>query len=187
MKSFLTSILMVAMVINSFSQEIEKSENESTPDPYYSHSVETSPMSLLLNVYGVLYYYRFSLHNEIITGINYSNLHYDFGNHNAPGMTIGYRRFLWKNLHFQYELWPAYDNFYEKNEDKHYKDFTLWNELRFGYQFNFKIKNQACYVSAQWPFGFFLVNGDKPKSYTDYEKDNRFFYQIPVLFIGLKF
>jgi len=151
------------------------------------HSVDTCPISPLINIYGVHYNYKLSPKDELICGLSYMRIQYDFGNTNSPALIAGYRRYLWRNLHAEYQIWPCYDEFYEKNEKKYYKGFDIWNEFRLGYQFDFQLYGKPCYLSFQWPFGFGLYAGNKPKSFTDYEKDNRFFYQFPLFFTGIRF
>ena len=185
---FKLHLLIVVIAICTQTSIHSQTTKNSNEDTYSRHSIDFSPFTPLGDVYSLQYNYRFSKNDELITGLSYVNIKYkDVGNNSAPGVILGYRRFLWKNLHVQYELWPGYDNFYEQNEDKHYKGFQLWNEFRLGYQFNFKIKSQETYITLQWPLGFYLIKGDKPKSFVDYEKENRFFYNIPLVYVGMKF
>ncbi len=151
------------------------------------HSIDFSPMSPFIGIYGIHHNYHLTPKDELITGFAYMKLYYDFGNTNSPALIIGYRRYLWKNLHVEYQIWPGYDNFYEKNEDKYYKSLYIWNEFRFGYQFNFKISGKPFYTSIQWPFGFSLYASNKAQSFKELEKENPFFYQFPLWFIGFKF
>lgn len=153
----------------------------------YRHSVDFSPISPLIKIYGVHYNYKLNEKDELITGLGYMNIHFDFGNTNSPALILGYRRYLWRNLHLEYQLWPCYDEFWEKNERKIYKSFDVWNEFRLGYQFNFRISRLPLYTSVQWPFGFGLYASNKPESFKEHEKSNRFFYQFPLLFVGFRF
>jgi len=181
-------MLMVAFIVLSIIQGLQGHELDSTlTTESYKYSIDTSPLSPLFKIYGVHYNYRFEPKSEIILGLSYMNIHYDFGNTNAPAIIIGYRRYIWKKLHFEYQLWPTYDNFYEKNEDKYYKSFDLWNEFRLGYQFDFTVSEFPLYINLQWPFGFGLFASNKPDSFKEFEKDNRFFYFPPLIFLGIKF
>ncbi|MGE0076352.1 MAG: hypothetical protein AB7S48_00680 [Bacteroidales bacterium] len=163
---FISIMLIVATSsVFSQSQNIEDKNN-------YKNSVETSPMSPFMQmagkgIWGIKYDYAFGQTNELKLGIAYMNLHYQEGNTNSPALIIGYRRFLWKRLYTEYELWPCYDEFYEKNENKYYKGFDLWNEFRLGYQFNFRIKEFPMFVNVAWPFGFGLYSSNKPESFYD--------------------
>ncbi len=186
-------ILSTAIIIPTI--VFSASEPEEDSGSIYQHSVDTSPLSPLLQlagagIWGIHYNYHFTPVDEAIIGLGYMNIHFDFGHTNSPALILGYRRYLWKNLHIEYQIWPCYDEFYEKNEQKYYKSFDLWNEFRVGYQFNFEVKNIPFYTSFQWPFGFGLYAGNKPASFRAHEKEafeNRFFYQFPLLFVGVKF
>ncbi|MFP4664821.1 MAG: hypothetical protein ACLFM1_10380 [Bacteroidales bacterium] len=113
--------------------------------PMYIHSLETSPLSPVLQMANVViraikYEYALTDKDGLKTGLAYMNNHFDIGNTNSPGVIIGYRRFLWKKLYVEYVLWPAFDAFYEKHSDPVYKGFDLWNEFRMGYQFILRLK-----------------------------------------------
>lgn len=96
----------------------------------HHHELSASPLSPLLNIYVLQYSYRFAPMTEVMAGASYMNIQFDFGETRAPGIIIGLRHYLWRGLHFEYQLWPAYDWFYEKHEDKTYEGFELWNEAR---------------------------------------------------------
>lgn len=153
----------------------------------HGNTIEFSPLSPFIHIYALQYSYRFARDDEVIAGLSYMNIRYDFGSTHAPAFIVGYRRFLWKNLHLEYQVWPAYDSFYEKNEGKYYKSFDIWNELRLGYQFEVDVSGVPGFISVQWPFGFGLYASNKPQSFKDHEKENRFFYFPPLLFVGIRF
>lgn len=186
------SILIISLLFSIPGKGQEKSDN---PKPEHRHSIETSPLSPLLQaadkgIWGIKYEYALSSKDELKFGVTYMNIYFDEGNTNSAGILIGYRRFLWKHLYAEYELWPGYDKFYEKNEDKYYKGIDLWNEFRVGYQFNFKIKAFPLFVNVAWPFGFGLYSSNKPESFYDRMENSssgRFFFRFPLVFIGFKF
>ena len=154
---------------------------------FKKYSVDFSPMSPFIRIYGVQLGYKLNPKNELLTGLAYTNLHLDPGVTHSPSVILGYRRYLWRNLHIEYQIWPSYDNFYAYKEDAYFKSFDIWNEFRFGYQFNFKIKDKSLYTSVQWPFGFGLYSTNKPQSFKEHEEKEKFFYQFPLWFIGIKF
>jgi hypothetical protein len=165
------------------------------PEKKYRHSIETSPMSPLLQaadkgIWGLKYEYAFTSKDEVKSGITYMNIYFEEGNTNSAGILIGYRRFLWKRLYAEYELWPGYDEFYEKNENKCYKGIDLWNEFRVGYQFNFEINHFPLFVNVAWPFGFGLYSTNKPDSFYDRMNQSfgdKYFFHFPLVFLGFKF
>ncbi len=180
--------LVIADFVYSQEQNIEDENN-------YKHSIETTPMSPIMQmvgagIWGVKYGYAVNELNELKLGIAYMNIHFAEGNTNSPALIFGYRRFLWKKLYAEYELWPCYDEFYEKHENKYYKGFDLWNEFRLGYQFNFRIKAFPLFVNVAWPFGFGLYSSNKPQSFYDRMNQSfgdKYFFQMPLIFVGFKF
>jgi hypothetical protein len=141
----------------------------------------------LFRIYALQYNYHFAAQNELILGLAYTNIQFDFGSTHAAAIILGYRRYVWKNLHLEYQLWPDYDRFYEENEAKYYSGFDLWNEFRLGYQLDFNIFQLPCFINFQWPFGFGLYAENKPESFTEHEEENRFFYFPPMFFLGVRF
>ena len=151
------------------------------------HSIDFSPLSPMFHIYAIHYTRHLSAHDDFIIGPAYTNIPYDFGETRAASLILGYRRYLWKNLHLEYQLWPNYDWFYEKNEDKTYPGFDLWNEFRLGYRVDFTLGDLPCYINFQWPFGFGLYVANKPESFKQKEKDEPYFYFPPMFFLGVKF
>ncbi len=152
----------------------------------YKHSFDISPMSPLFNIWAIQYSYQFSPKNEIILGLAYANIKYAEGRSHAPTLMMGYRRFLWKGMHLEYQLWTAYNSYYENIEQKYYKGFELWNEFRAGYLIDFKLGNLPFYINPQLLCGFGLYPGNKPESFKQHIKDE-FFFIYPNIFLGFKF
>ncbi|MDZ7722894.1 MAG: hypothetical protein U5R06_08815 [candidate division KSB1 bacterium] len=191
MRMFCTLLCLIGLTASSLFSQSEKKWSQSN----YRHSIETSPLSPLLQmadkgIWGIKYEYALTPHDELKVGLAYMNIHFDEGNTNSPGLILGYRRYVWKKLYIEYELWPCYDAFYEKNEDTYYRGFDLWNEFRLGYQFNFQIKKVPMFVNVAWPFGFGLYSINKPDSFYDRMNQgfgDKYYYQFPLIFVGLKF
>ena len=150
------------------------------------HSIDFSPMSPLFDIYAVQYNYHLSPEDELILGAAYLNIGYDYGRMNSPSLIAGYRRYLWKNLHIEYQLWPGYDNFYEKNEDKYYGTYYLWNEFRMGYKVEVQVAGRPLYLNFQWPFGFDLYTSNIPGSMKKHKEEEPFFYFPPMFFLGFQ-
>ncbi|MFP4369875.1 MAG: hypothetical protein ACOC2K_00735 [Bacteroidota bacterium] len=192
-----TLIFFIAVFVflgsgTAFSQQ---NVSEKGKDIHYLHSLETSPVSPLLQmidkgIWGIKYGYAPTRKDEIHFGLAYMNLYFDEGNTNSPGLIFGYRRYIWKDLFVEYEIWPCYDKFYEKNEDKYYESFDLWNEFRVGYKFDFTISDLPFHVNVTWPFGFGLYSSNKPDSFYDRMDQgfgDKYFFHFPLVFIGYKF
>lgn len=149
------------------------------------HSIEVSPISPFIRIYAVHYGYMLTPRDELVVGPAYMNIRYDFGHTNAAALILGYRRYLWKNLHLEYQLWPIYDWFWEAGEEKVYPSFDLWNEARLGYRFDFHLGEVQLYVTPQWAFGFGLYAQNKPASFEAARRENPIF-TAPLLFLGVK-
>ena len=177
-------IITLLLSGNANSQESDNAKS------FYRHSVEFSPLSPLLNIYGLQYTYSFNQENSLLFGLTYMAIPVDnIGKTSAYGAIIGYVRHFGKGWHAEYSLYPMYDNYLEKVENKYYNSFDLWNEFRFGYQYDFTISDVAAFVKLQVPFGFALYASNKPKSFLDRESsgDNRFFYKAMLIFVGIHF
>lgn len=154
--------------------------------PERRHSIDISPLSPFIRIYAVQYSYEFSPANELILGPAYMNIRYAFGETNAPALILGYRRYLWRNLHVEYQVWPIVDWFWEANEKKTYFSYDLWNEARVGYRFDFELAGLDAFVNLQWALGFGLYAGNKPESFLALRRESPIF-TAPLIFCGLRF
>jgi hypothetical protein len=150
------------------------------------NSIEFSPLSPLFKIYAVQYAREFRPKHEYMLGVAFANIDYGDGRSHAPGLIVGYRYFFVKGLHLEYQLWPAWNAYYEKEEQKYYKGFELWNEFRVGYVFEFKIASHNFSVIPQVLAGFGLLPGNKPDSFLKHIETEGLFV-APVLFFGYKF
>ena len=161
----------------------------------FKHAFETSPVSPLLQmvdkgIWGIKYDYAFTEKDELKLGLAYMNIYFEEGNTNSPALILGYRRYLKGNLYLEYEIWPGYDQFYEKHEDKYYYGFDLWNEFRVGYTLEYPIHNIPTFLNFAWPFGFGLYSTNKPDSFYDRMNQSfsdKYFFHFPLIFIGVRF
>jgi hypothetical protein len=163
----------------------------SSPRPEARHSLDVSPVSPFIGIYVLQYAYQFRPGHELMTGISYMNLPYDSGSTHAASLFLGYRLYLWKGLHVEYQLWPIYDFFYEKHEKRYYQSFDLWGEARVGYRIDFDIGRTHFYVNAQWLFGNGYYASNKPQSFHDEvnhksKKLGIFDFQSPMIFTGIR-
>lgn len=123
----------------------------------YNHAIDFFPLSPLFNIYAVQYFNSITEKDKLLLGFAYMNIRDEDGTSHAPSLLVGYKRYVWKGWHFEYQLWPAFNAYWERNEKKYYKGFELWNEFRSGYSINFKIGDLPLYVNPQVLFGFGLV------------------------------
>lgn len=157
----------------------------------YKHSIDLCPLSPMFRIYAIQYSYSITPKDELIVGPYYANIHFeDIGNTDAPGFIVGYRRYIWRNFHLEYQLMPQWDHFYEKNERKTYPlGFDLWNEFRVGYSFDFNVRKLPAFINIQWPLGFILYSDEsaKPESFKKKAAKDPYFYFPPLFFVGVRF
>lgn len=189
----LTLIILSSIAVLLLFSEVQgqQRENQSQEKDYY-HSIEIFPIVALFKIYSVQYTYAFTPKDHFIIGAAYVNITVEdrhgneIGRFHAPTIPIGYRRFIWKNLHVEYQLWPGYNMYYEKNEKKYYNGFDLYNEFRAGYKFDVRIGTLPFFVNLQYVFGFGLYPGNKPDSYIERSKEIPIFH-APTIAIGVRF
>jgi hypothetical protein len=161
-------------------------EDRERPRHLHPHSLEASPISPLFDIYALQYLHGLGSNGEGILGLAYTAVEYDFGRNHAPTVILGYRHYFWRELHAEYQLWPAYNFFYGKDEDRYYNGFDLWNEFRAGYAWDFRFRGQPFYVNLQVLAGFGLYEGNKPESFREEAEENPLFV-APVFFLGWRF
>lgn len=107
LKIMILILILVSTFQNLKSQELDGADNKKI----YRHSIEISPISPIFDIYAVQYLYEIAPKNNLILGLAYTNVKYDFGRNHAPTLILGYRRYLWRSFHLEYQLWPAYNFF----------------------------------------------------------------------------
>lgn len=159
------------------------------------HSIITEPLLPLFNMFVVDYAYRFSERHELITGLMYAKETTTPSKYLAyPGEIItfaaiaGYRFYIWRGFHVEYQLIPGYKRYYESTSGTQTQSFTLYNEFRVGYVFEFKLWNVPFLINLQWPLGFSLYDSNEPESFAEVSRQDPVFYiPYPNLFLGIKF
>jgi hypothetical protein len=191
MKTSLISIIFLCGVLLTSATTFATKNNEvhtTHATPEFRHTISFCPMVPFAGIYALHYYYRATPRSEWVAGLTYMNIRFEgSGYTSSPGLILGYRRYLWKGFHLEYEIWPAFDAYYETNENRHYKGFDLWNEFRLGYKVEFQAGRLPMQVNLQWPFGFGLYASNKPDSFYEVTKNDQFFYFPPLLSFGVSF
>jgi len=185
---FTAFIMMSVLALTNQSTAQGMAQQVPEEPSFNKHSIAFCPIVPFFGIYAVHYNYRVNQNSELIAGLSYMNIKFDgIGHTNSPALILGYRQYLWRNLHVEYEIWPAYDAFYESNEGRYYRGFDVWNEFRFGYKFEFSVAGQDSFVNCQMPFGFGLYSSNKPQSFKDHASKNPFFYFPPIITVGISF
>ncbi len=172
-------IISIFLTLNCFGQE---------KGVAFKYSFEFFPLVIPFKIYSAQFVYGFSNKDYFVIGFTYLNNYYpnkkeSVGRFYAPTIPIGYRRYLWKNLNIEGQLWPAYDFYKDLTEEKYYKGFDCVGSIRLGYRLDFNIKNLPFYSNIQIEYLFGIYKGNKPKNFDDVESDLPIF---PSLSIGYK-
>jgi hypothetical protein len=166
-------------------QEVPETVSARTLD---RSAIEFSPLSPLVRIYAAQYARRLGEKNELLFGVAFANIKYDEGQSHAPTAILGYRRYVWRRAHVEYQLWPSYNWYYERNEDRYYEGAELWNEFRPGYTFDFKLGGTPVFVNVQYLIGFGLYGKDsKPQSWKDQVEREGEVFTAPMVFLGWRF
>ena len=152
------------------------------------NSINIGPMG---DIFILQYSRLFSEKNEFVVGASYTNpailniIQYP-GTAQIYTLELGYRRYLWRNLHAEFQLDPQYFFCTDTLENKDYNGFGLTPEIRLGYRFDFRIARIPFHLNIQWFAGYHIIN-PKPKSFQEVDGGSFYISPIPMLFLGVKF
>lgn len=153
-----------------------------------NRAIEFSPVSPFIHIYAVQYARRLGEKNELLVGFAYANIKYDHGRSHAPTGIVGVRRYLWRKAHVEYQLWSSYNWYYETDEKRHYNGAELWNEVRPGYTFDFRVGGRPVFINLQYLIGFGLYGDQsKPQSWKDQRDAEGELFMAPMVFMGWRF
>jgi hypothetical protein len=183
---------LLFLAITCIGQETESLPNTSTQQ--YKHSISTDPLLLLFGSFSAIWEYQ-SNKNGYIIGSWYSKSTATYPKGIAyPGhitnisAIVAYRRYLWRNLHAEYQLYPGMSRFYDDNSTIKQHSFSLFNEFRIGYKFNIAVFGLPLMLNLQWPVGFTLYESNEPEKFRDIRKqDPIFFIPYPNIYVGYRF
>lgn len=155
----------------------------------------TDPFLLLFKSFALAYERRFDPRNSLVLGFWYGKVtatypkeipYPGYAHNYAPIMA--YRRYFWRNLHAEGQLYPGYTVYFEDESAKTSQSFSLFSEIRLGYFFYFRIKNLPLQVNLQWPLGTTLYESNEPESFREVRKQDPVFYLFfPNIYIGYRF
>ncbi|MFA4922244.1 MAG: hypothetical protein WC611_08955 [Candidatus Neomarinimicrobiota bacterium] len=157
--------------------ELIAQENETS-----KWAIETSLTFPIVQIYQFHFAYRFNEKSEFLVGPCFQNFDKETFSVNAYTLLLGYRYYIWRNLHLENELYPAYNKIYSTLDQKYYDGFEAWNEIRLGYHV-FLINNKL-YIEFAPGIGFGIFRQNKPPNF-DKEMDAITF--VPQINLGFKF
>lgn len=155
--------------------------------PKLRHAIEITPMMPFFGIYSLQYGYRMTPYDELLAGAAYTNIELvKLGKTHAPTLIAGYRRYLWRDLHLEGQLWPSYDNFHYYPENTYYAGFDLYGELRLGYKFDLHVAGLPAFVNLQLVYGSGIYAQNKPVALLEAAAKEPPFI-VPVIFFGYRF
>lgn len=180
-------IVFIAMMGMLNADLAGQSVNKDDPGEY-RNSIEIGPMG---DIYMLQYARRLHSPAEIVIGGGYLNtailnmIKYP-GINRVAFLGAGYRRYLWRNLNIEYQLFSTYVNCIDTIEQKVYKGPGLTTELRMGYRFEFRIRKVPLFVHLQWFAGYAIIN-PRPPGFIEVDGGNFYISPIPIILLGGRF
>jgi hypothetical protein len=144
-------------------------------------SLGTSITYPLQNIYMLQVNYRPSHNHEFFIGPCFQNFGHESFKVNAYTLLLGYRYYIWKGLHVESEVYPAYNNIYSKITQTRFPGFEMWAEIKIGYQINL-FKNRF-FIQPAPGIGFGIFQTNKPPNF-----DQEINYPVftPQIIIGAR-
>ena len=183
--------LFLVIYTNIFAQ------NDTTFSKYseLKQSVSTDPLLPVFNAFAIIYEYQKTEKSSFILGFWYGKTTETYPKMlEYPGYSVNispifaYRHHFWKKLHAEYQIYPGFTKYYERSEDKFYKSFNLFNELRIGYKFNIHILKLPLILNLQFPVGFTIYDTNEPETFKKIRKQDPVFYIFyPNIYLGFRF
>jgi hypothetical protein len=178
---------MSAVAQNNLSDTVQENR--------FKNSFSTDPLLPVFNSFALVYEHRSNSASGWILGFWYGKTTSTYpGMIEYPGYIrnyspiLAYRRYFWRNLHAEYQIYPGYSRFYEAEVSKYHNSFSVFNELRVGYKFNFRIRSLPLMLNLQWPLGFTIYESNEPESFREIRKQDPLFYIIfPNIYLGFRF
>jgi len=144
-------------------------------------SVGTSLTYHIVRIYPLHINYRYSEFSEFFFGPAYQG--WESGTVTADGYTLllGYRHYLWRNLHVELELWPSWNRLHSSVTGSHYPGWELWAEPKVGYKFDV---TRNLYLHPNPGIGFGIFRTNRPPHFGE-EVNSPIF--VPQLIVGWRF
>jgi hypothetical protein len=194
-KTLLSAALIMLLHPIMYSQSVKESSDTLSLQRLRDATISTDPLLLLFNSFAILYEHPFTNRDAFLLGFWYGKAtetwpkmikYPGYIRNYAP--ILAYRRYFWRGLHAEYQLYPGYSIFHEESIQKDSHSFTLFTEFRAGYRFDFSIGKLPLMLNLQWPIGFTLYESNQPESFREvYRQDPVFYIFWPNIYVGVRF
>jgi hypothetical protein len=159
------------------------------------HTISTDPFLPFFSSFAIVHEYKAHEKLGVISGLWISRANATYpGEFKYPGHVDNYsiilaiRGYAWRSLHTEYQLYPGYSRFYLDGKSNPTSSFSLFNEFRIGYVFNFTIGRVPLSLNLQWPVGFTLYESNEPPAFREVKlKDPIFYIFYPNIYLGYRF
>ncbi|TVR54819.1 MAG: hypothetical protein EA421_07685 [Gemmatimonadales bacterium] len=144
-------------------------------------SVGTSLTYPIVRIYPLHINRRIDAQREVFFGPAYQN--WTSGTITAQSYTLvmGYRHYLWRELHVELELWPAWGRWHSSVTDRNYPGWELWAEPKIGYRFHL---TRNLYLQPAPGVGFGIFRTNRPPRF-DEDIESPIF--VPQVILGVRF
>lgn len=177
--SFASILCILIFNSSAYAQDEQLGTNESNKLWGLGTSI-TYPMA---RIYMIQASYSSWQYGDVLCGVAYQNWENDQGRSHAYTLLLGYRQFVWRGLHAEVELLPAYNPFHSLVDGKTYTGLELWMSLRIGYRFDFELVDKDFFILVQPGMGFGVARQNR---WPDMENNNKPIFE-PQLITGIRF
>ncbi len=145
-------------------------------------SVSTSLTFPLARIYTLHFNYMPDDSNEFFFGPCFQNFSHDSFTVYAYTLILGYRRYFWKGLFAEAELYPAYNSIWSKITESYHPGYEMWTEFKIGYKI--PLWKSKYYLQPAPGIGSGIFRTNAPPNYYN-EIESPIF--IPQIMIGREF
>jgi hypothetical protein len=149
-------------------------------DGHSKWSIGTSLTYPIAQIYQIHINHALNERHELFFGPAYQNFESGSITSHAFTLILGYRNYIWKNLHIEVELWPAWNRMYSSITGSYYPGTEMWSEIKLGYTFNVYGR---MFIQPAPGIGFGIFRTNKPPDFSNAIKSPVF---APQVILGVR-
>jgi len=178
-KAVIIGLAAGTLVFSGFAVAQEAGSEEVASNSRWS--VGTSLTYPIARIYQAHINYRLGETSEVFFGPAYQNFQSGSITSNAYTLIVGYRHRLWRDLHGEIELWPAWNRMHSSVTETYYPGWELWAEMKVGYTFHL---TRNLYIHAAPGIGLGIFRTNPPPRFKEDLRSPNF---APQLILGWRF